>query len=460
MAEFLLIKNAQIVSDKDIVKSDIFIVDGIIEKVESTISQYPENTKIIDAKNQYVFPGAIDAHVHFQLPTPAGPSSDDFYTGSRAALSGGTTTIIDFITPRIKQNLIDAFEQRYKEAENSITDFSLHQSITWWDDSCRNQMDRCINELGITSFKTYMAYKGVVGIEDVDLIKAMHAASENGGLITSHCENGDLINFLRNDFIKNNKTQAKYHVLSRPNIAESEAINRIITYAKYTGCKLYIVHVSAAQSLELIKKAQLEGFNIKGETCPHYLVLDDSAYEQDNAKAIGYVLSPPLRSKNDNEALWKAISENVIQVMATDHCPFNLKGQKDIGLTNFTRIPNGGNGLENRLQLIFHYGVNSKLIDIKKFVEINCVQPAKIFGMYPRKGAIQKGADADIVIWNNEKNATISAKTQYQNCDYSIFEGFETKGIAQYVIKGGEIVVEDYNWIEPKVKGSYIKRKL
>ncbi len=460
MTNSLLIKNAQIVSDTNIIQSDILIINGVIEKIEQPIKEYNENTRIIDAKNQYVFPGAIDAHVHFQLPTPAGNSSDDFYSGSKAALSGGTTTIIDFITPKKNQNLIEAFELRYEEAQNSITDFALHQSITWWNKSCEEQMQRCVNELGITSFKTYMAYKGVVGIEDVDLIEAMHTASKLGVLLTSHCENGDLIRFLQNQYIKNNKTQAKYHALSRPNAAESEAVNRIITYTKYTKCKLYIVHVSTSQSLELIKKAQSEGLDIKGETCPHYLVLNDNLYEQENENAIGYVLSPPLRSKDDSKALWKAIQNNTIQVIATDHCPFNLKGQKDIGLSNFTKIPNGGNGLENRLQLLFHYGVNQQLIDIKKFVEINCVQPAKIFGMYPQKGVIKQGVNADIVIWNNDKTDVISEKNQFQNCDYNIFEGINTTGKTQYVIKNGNIVVDNYEWIEPKVKGDYIKRTI
>ena len=397
----ILISNGTIVTATQTTFSDILIQEGKITAIGKALD-VPENTWIIDAKGMLVFPGAIDAHVHLDLPTPAGPSSDNFESGSIAALYGGTTSIIDFVTPQRDETLISAFEKRLKEAEKCKIDHSFHMSITSWNKETAKEMEVCVKQFGITSFKTYMAYKGVIGIEENELLEVMKTASKLNALVTVHCEMGDEIIRLQKKFLSEGKTSPVFHALSRPSAVEAESVKHVVALAKKAGCPVYIVHTSTKESLEIIEKAQGEGQKVFSETCPQYLLLDDSVYQLPLPESLKYVISPPIRKKEDQEALWGGLKRESIQVVATDHCPFNLKGQKDKGINDFTKIPNGAGGIEHRLALLYTFGVLENRISINQFVEMNSTNPAKIFGLYPRKGDIAVGSDADIVIWNPE----------------------------------------------------------
>ena len=452
----ILIKNGTIVSSEKEYKSDIFIDSGKIKFIQKNITI--PGVKTIDAKGLYILPGAVDAHVHLQLPTPVGSSCDDFESGSIAALAGGTTSFIDFVTPLPCQSLIEALKSRKAEAQKSYIDYSFHMSITGWNENTEKEIKACIKE-GISSFKIYLAYKGVIGINDDVVVQLMDVISKNNALLTAHCENGDLIKFLQQSFLKNKKTSPLYHALSRPVEAEAEAVNRMISLAGVFNCPLYIVHVSSGAAIKIIQQARKSGQNVFAETCPHYLLLTEEEYKKPSREAISYILSPPLRTKKDQQKLWNALENGSIDVVATDHCPFNNKGQKDIGINDFTKVPNGGNGLEERLSLMWHFGVKTGKISPSRFVELNCTNPAKIFGLYPQKGCIEIGADADIVLWNPEKTKVISAKTHHQRCDTNIYEGIKVSGVPEKVFVKGQLVWDEDQFIKPTEMGSFLKRK-
>lgn len=433
----MLIKNAKIVNSEKTYIADILIKKSKIVQISENIKA--ENEQVIDAKNQYVFAGAIDPHVHFSLPTFAGTTADDFLTGSQSALSGGTTTVLDFVTPQKGESLVVALKKRKQEAENSKTNTFFHISPIEWTENTENELKKCVTEFGIKSFKIYTAYKNGIGINDDTIIKVLQAAKKLGVLVMVHCENDEIITHLRQKFIAQGKTSPKYHPISRPDIAEAEAINRIIAYSQITDTQVYIVHISSQKGIELISEAQKKGTKIFAETCPHYLLLNDKVYDQPFYEAAKYVLSPPIRKTADQNALWTAIQNGTIQTIGTDHCSFNLKGQKDLGINDFTRIANGAGGVEHRLSLMFTYGVLAGKITINKMVEICCEKPAQLFGLHS-KGWIEVGYDADIVIWNEKAENTISAKNHKQNCDNNIYEGFKTFGFAETVILQGKIV--------------------
>lgn len=433
----ILIKNSEIVNYDKTFVSDLLIENGKISKIDKKISEKADI--IIDAKGKYLFPGGIDTHVHFDLPTPAGNTADNFFTGSKAALSGGTTSVIDFVTPNRNEDFIIALENRIKEAENCLCNVKFHFSPTWWNDKSPEIIAEISKNYNINSFKIYMAYKNAVGIEDDTIVKIMNSLTQIDGILTVHAENDEIIDYLKKDFVSKGKVHPKYHALSRPDDAEADAISRIILYAKYTNCTVYIVHVSSAKGIKLIEKAQKEGIKIFAETCPHYLILNDSVYEKDFEKSVKYVLSPPIRKIKDNQALWEAISSGVIQTIGTDHCSFNIKNQKEIGKNDFSKVPNGAGGVEHRLELLYTFGVLENKISLNKFVEICSYNPAKIFN-FNNKGEIKEGFDADLVIWEPNFEKTISAKTHIQNCDNNIYEGIEVKGKADTTILGGKII--------------------
>jgi dihydropyrimidinase len=454
----VLIKNGTLVTSKRTFTADILLKNNRISRIENpgVISDTAE--KIIDATGMLVFPGGIDPHVHMHLPTPAGYSSDDFLTGSRAALFGGTTTLIDFVTPHKGEPLQDALAKRKAEADNCLTDYAFHMSPVEWRDSLPEEIETCIRDEGISSFKVYMAYKTSIGLEDEDLQKVFHAVAKAGGMVTAHCELGDEIEELRNNFIKNGPITSEFHPLSRPARLETAAVKKAIGFAREANCPFYIVHVSAATSLEPIREAQQRGQKVFAESCPHYLLLDDSRYQGSFEQTAPYILSPPLRKKSDNRALWDALIDGTIQTMGTDHCPFTME-QKKNGLHDFCKIANGAGSVEHRLSLLYTYGVLQNKISLNRFVELISTQPAKIFGLYPQKGALLPGSDADIVIWNPEKEQVISAQTHYMHCDTDIYEGFKTQGAPEYVIAGGKIAVEQGKWSGDTLKGRFLKRK-
>jgi dihydropyrimidinase len=451
----ILIKNGIIVSSTDRYKSDILINNGRIDSIEPHIDA-DGVSRLIDADGRYVFPGGIDPHVHMHLPGPAGFSSDDFSSGSRAAFFGGTTTLLDFVTPGRGESLTHALSERIAEAENSLADYSFHVSPVEWRNTTESEIAECIR-MGVTSFKVYMAYKDSIGLNDSDILKVMKAVGKAGGLVTAHCESGDEIEILRNKFISENHFEPAYHPLSRPSEYESGAVKRAIDMAFLADCPLYIVHVSAKESVMHIQEAKGRGQRVFAETCPQYLLLDDAKYAGEFSTTAPYVISPPLRKKEDNDSLWDAVSGGIIDTIGTDHCPFRRE-QKASGLNDFRKIPGGAGGVEHRLEMMFTYGVLEKRITLNRMIDLCSARPAKIFGLYPGKGEIMAGSDADLVIWDPDSENTISAKTHKQNCDINIFEGIITKGVSEYVIARGKFVIEKGDLVNADYRGNFLKR--
>lgn len=452
----ILIKNGKIITFKNVFVSDILCENGKISKINNNISTQ-DTDEVIDATGKLIFPGGIDPHVHMHLPSPAGYSSDDFYSGSVAALFGGTTTLIDFVTPDKEQSLPSALEKRKKEAMESLIDYSFHVSPVEWRKKINEEIQQCIHQ-GVNSFKMYMAYKNSIGLEDNEIFEIMKIIGKYGGIVTLHCELGDEIEEMRNTFANENKLSPIYHTLSRPPETEALAVKKAIKLAKKANCPLYIVHVSSRKSLKYIRKAQDRNQMVFAETCPQYLLLDDSKYTGDFYQVAPYIMSPPLRTYKDNKALWNALDKSIISTVGTDHCPFMMK-QKENGINDFRKIPNGAGGVEHRMALLYTYGVLAKKISLRQFVNITSTNAAKIFGLYPAKGEIAKGSDADLIIWNPDKENVISAHIHHQNCDNNIYEGIKVKGEAQYVIQNGKIAISNGKLVK-KDTGKYLKRQL
>ncbi len=453
----LLIKKAECFVNETLVKTDILIENGQISKIAEFIDVRGDDSEIIDAKGKIVFPGGIDPHVHMHLPTPAGFSSDNFHSGSKAALAGGTTTLIDFVTPKRGQAIIEALNLRKKEAENSLTDYKFHVSPVEWTNTTEEEILHCIENEGINSFKVYMAYKDTIGLEDDKILKVMKVVGKAGGIVTVHAELGDEIEILRSKFINAGKISPEFHPKSRPAKLEALAVKKAIEMAEMANCPLYIVHVSTKDSIDYIRNAQTKGQKIYAETCMHYLLLNDSKYTGGFEQSATYVLSPPLRKKEDQAALWQALTDNTIQTIGTDHCPFNLS-QKKAGLNDFRTIPNGAGSVEHRLSLLYTYGVLQKKISHEKFIDLVSTNAAKIFELSNKKGKIEVGCDAELVIWNPEIETKISAQTHQMNCDNDIFEGFEVKGAPEYVIQRGEITYSRKTGLKKDLQaGKFVK---
>lgn len=437
----LLIINGTIINSDSTSKSDIAVSEGVITEIGKLNPASFPDYQIIDAKGKYIFPGGIDPHVHLELPTPAGPSCDDFLSGSKAAIAGGTTFLIDFVTPSRGQSLMKALAFRLKESNKCLLDYTLHMGITWYDETIPEQMEWCVNEVGIKSFKAYLAYKGSIGIEYRELEKVMEKAASLNATVLVHCEEGDVILKNQKKFISEGKTEPLYHALSRPAEVESESVRKVIDLCRKTSCKTYIVHTSSAKSIEYIRAAKTEGLPLFCETCPQYLLLDESVYSKPLPDSLKYVISPPIRSKLDQEALWLAVADGTVDVISTDHCPFNTFGQKDKGLNDFTKIPNGAGGIENRLVLLYTYGVLTKKISLQQFVTLTSSNAARVFELYPQKGVIKVGSDADLVIWNPNTKSVISVEAQLQKCDSNIYEGMAIAGRAEYTITKGKTLL-------------------
>ncbi len=440
MSEFLIV-GGKIVTSKKTYIADIHVSGNKIIDIATNLSgKFPRFEKI-DAKNKFVIPGGIDPHVHFHLNTKAGYSSDNFISGSKAAIAGGTTSIIDFVTPNRGQSYIEALHDRMKDAEDCQCNYSFHMSPTWWGDKSAEEMEICSKKYGISSFKVYLAYKDSIGIDDKDLLKVLYQAKKQNALVMVHCEDGDLVENLQAELISQGKTLAKYHPVSRPVSAEVMAVKKIIEFAGKTGASVYIVHLTSSEALKLVDDAKRKGLPVYAETCPHYLLFNNDVYNNDDFyKVAPFVLSPPIRTSNDRDALWKGVADGRISTIATDHCPFFLYRQKDMGIDDFTKIANGTGSVEHRLSLLYTYGVVSGRISINRFVDLVSTKPAKLFGMYPQKGEIAIGADADIVIWNPDAQRIIKAENSLQNCDHTIYENFNIVGKPELVIINGDIL--------------------
>jgi dihydropyrimidinase len=385
-------------------------------------------------------------------------TSDDFETGTRAAAFGGTTSIIDFATQTRGKSMWEALDIWRKKAEGkACIDYCFHMIITDLPDSFLTDMDGMVKE-GVTSFKLFMAYPGVLMVDDATILKAIRKTAENGALICIHAEDGNAIDVLVKKALKEGKKAPMYHALTRPTTAETQAVQRAIALAETAGAKVYIVHLSSNEALAKIIEARDKGIPVYAETCPQYLFLSDEDLNKPNFEGAKYVFTPPPREKWNQGKLWEGLKNNSLQVVSTDHCSFNFKGQKEIGRDNFTKIPSGGPGIENRLQLMFEGGVNKKRITLNRWVEITSTAPAKIFGLYPHKGVIAVGSDADIVIWDPKAEHIISAKTHHMQVDYSMYEGVKVKGNAEMVLSRGEIIIEKGKWVGNVGRGRYIKR--
>ena len=457
----ILIQNGEIVTPTDRFVSDLLVIDGVIKAVAPKLEKPSADTQVIDAKGHFVFPGAIDAHVHMELPFMGEISADDFETGTAAGVAGGTTSIIDFVIPARNQPLLDGLAAWKEKAKKSVADYAFHMAVTWFGDKTAKEMEHCVREEGITSFKTFMAYRGAIGVDDTEMISVMETAKTLNSLVTAHCENGEMVVALQNKLYNAGLVAPKYHPQSRPAPLEGEATARAIMLARMTGIPLYIVHVTAKEAVDAIAEARQRGQVVFGETCPQYLLLDDKVYDKPDFEGAAYVMSPPIRPAGEghHEALWSALKSGIIHTVATDHCPFHQKGQKEMGLKDFRKIPNGAAGIQNRLALMYTYGVLTGKIDLHQFVELNCTRPAKLFGMYPRKGSLNVGADADIVIWDPTKEGVISAKTHLHKCDRNIFEGFKTKGAPAWVIANGRVQYDHGDLKVERGAGRFISRR-
>ncbi|GEQ96514.1 D-hydantoinase/dihydropyrimidinase [Iodidimonas gelatinilytica] len=453
----ILIKGGTVVTADQTRRADIYTEDGEIKAIGLDID-VPRNAEIIDAVGHYVMPGGIDPHTHMQLPFMGTVASEDFYTGTAAGLAGGTTMIIDFVIPNPQQPLMDAYKQWRGWAEKAAADYSFHVAVTWWDDSVHADMGRLVTEEGVNSFKHFMAYKNAIMAGDDILFPSFSRAMELGAIPTVHAENGEMVYQLQQKLLAAGITGPEGHPLSRPPEVEGEAAARAIRFANVIGVPLYIVHVSASDALEEITRARNAGQRVFGEVLAGHLLVDDSVYRHpDWQTAAAHVMSPPFRDKKHQDALWRGLQSGNLQTTATDHCCF-CADQKAMGKDDFSKIPNGTAGIEDRMAVLWTHGVNTGRLTMEEFVAATSTNAAKIFNIYPRKGSIAVGADADIVIWDPEATKTISAKTHHQNIDFNIFEGMEVKGLAAHTIANGKLVWSNGELRTEKGAGRYVKR--
>jgi dihydropyrimidinase len=453
-----VIRNGRIVTAVDDYNADLLIEDGKIAMIARSIDF--EADRVIDAKGRLVIPGGIDPHTHMELPFGGTFASDDFETGTIGAAHGGTTTIIDFAVQSRGQSLNQAIDTWMAKAEGKTSiDYGFHLICTDLPDERLSEMRGMIDQ-GITSFKLFMAYPGVFLVDDATIYKAMQTAGANGGLICMHAENGVVIDAIVKQALAQGHTAPKYHALTRPTKAEAEGVHRAIAIADMAEAPVYIVHLSSSDALDEVTRARDAGINAYAETCPQYLFLDYSVYEQPGFEGAKWVMTPPIREKWNQEKLWRGLKFNDLQVVSTDHCPFCFKEQKELGRDDFSKIPNGGPGVEHRMSLIYNGGVVQGRISVNRFVELTSTAAAKIFGLFPRKGTIAVGSDADIVIFDPDEEMTISAETHHMRVDFSCYEGMRVRGVTKTVLSRGELVIEEGEYVGRRGHGSFLKRGL
>ena len=451
-----LIRGGTVVTAADLYKGDVLIEDERVSTIGASLGIAADRT--IDATGKYVLPGGIDVHTHLDMPFGGTTSADDFESGTVAAAHGGTTCVVDFAIQYRGQTLRHAWETWMKKAQGKAAiDYGFHMIVTDLNDSVEQEMDALVRE-GVTSFKLFMAYPGVFMLDDATIFKALLRTGENGGTICMHAENGGVIDVLVKKALAEGKTAPKYHALTRPASAEAEATHRAIALAEMAGVPIYIVHLSAAEALEMVTAARDRGLPAYAETCPQYLFLSYANYEEEGFEGAKYVMSPPLRAQGNEEKLWRGLAGNDLQAVSTDHCPFCMKEQKVLGKDDFSKIPNGAPGIETRMSLLFDGGVKTGKITLNRFVELTATSPAKLFGLFPRKGTIAPGSDADIVVFDPEKKQKLSAKTLHMKVDYNPYEGREVTGQAEVVLSRGKVIVEGGKFVGKAGAGSYLKR--
>lgn len=457
----LLIKNGRIITAVDDYHGDVFIDAERVAVIGKDLSI--EADQLIDATGKYVFPGGVDPHTHLDMPFGGTTSADDFETGTLAAAHGGTTTLIDFAIQFKGESTLAALETWHKKADGKTAiDYGFHMIVTDMEDDRLWELKRLADE-GVTSYKLFMAYPGLLYVDDGTIFRTMRQAGENGTVVCMHAENGIVIDEIVKRALKEGKTAPKYHALTRPTRMEAEGTHRAISIAEVADVPVYIVHLSSSDALEQVTLARNRGVNVYAETCPQYLFLDYSYYEQEGFEGAKYVMTPALREKWNQDELWRGLQFGDLQSIATDHCPFCFKEQKELGIDDFSKIPNGAPGVENRMALVHNGGVNGGRITLNKFVELTSTSAAKTFGLFPKKGTIAVGSDADLVIFNPGREETISIKnpcTHHMRVDYNAYEGFRVKGFPETVISRGKVIVDNCDYVGRKGDGQFIKRGL
>jgi dihydropyrimidinase len=456
----LLIKNGEIITADSRYRADVYCESETITRIEQTIepASVPADTQVIDAAGKYLFPGFIDPHVHIYLPFMGTYSKDNYETGSKAALVGGTTTLIEMCCPARKDDALAAFELWLSQAAGkSACDFTFHMGVTKFDDGTAAQLREIVRR-GISSFKVFLAYKGAFGVDDTELYRTLKLAKELGVIVTAHCENETLVAERCRELLAAGKTDPGQHHESRPPLVEAEGVHHLLSFAELTGAATYIVHLSCEEALARAVSARQRGVRVAVETLIQYLVLDKTYAERPNFEGAKYVMSPPLRDARNQSVLWHGLRDGLIQTVATDHAPFDFATQKPMGRDDFTKIPNGIPSLEERINLLYTYGVRTGKIDLHTFVDVASTRAAKLFGLFPKKGSIQLGADADLVVYDPNYRGTISAKTQTMAVDYSAFEGWKIEGRPSVVTVRGQVAVRDGTFVGSLGRGQFLTR--
>jgi dihydropyrimidinase len=456
----LLITNGRIITASDDYVADVYCEDGTITAIGRDLP--PDRfqaDRSIDASGKYVLPGGIDVHTHLNMPFGGTTSADDFQSGTIAAAFGGTTTIVDFAIQYRGQTMRHALDDWRKRADGqAVIDYGFHMIVTELEDAGLGEMDRMVRDEGITSFKLFMAYPGVFMVDDQTIFRALRRTGDNGGLVCMHAENGGVIDELVKEALRKGHTAPKYHALTRPPTAEGEATGRAIALAEMAGVPIYIVHLSASHALDRVKQARDMGLPAYAETCPQYLFLSYENYEEPGFDGAKYVMSPPLRDKWHQDVLWKGLAKNDLQVISTDHCPFCMAEQKVLGKDDFSKIPNGAPGIETRLTLVHNGGVRRGRITLNRFVEVCSTTPARMFGLFPRKGTIAVGSDADIVVFDPTRSTTLGVKTLHMKVDYNPYEGTTVQGTPATVICNGQVVIDGDRFVGRKGAGRFLRR--
>jgi dihydropyrimidinase len=453
----ILIKGGRVITAADDYVGDVFVEDERISLIGESLDIQADRT--IDASGKYVLPGGVDPHTHLDMPFGGTVTIDDVESGQTSAAFGGTTTHVDFIIQPQGSSFADALEDwRGKANGKQVIDMGYHMAVTDLKEGGTLEELASLPDQGITSYKLFMAYKGALMVDDETLFKTMQVAADTGALVMVHAENGDAIDVLVKEALAAGYTEPKYHALTRPPETEGEATNRAIQLARVAGSPLYVVHVSCAESVEPIQLAREKGWDVWGETCTQYFFIDYTFLERPNFEGGKYVYTPPPRDKANQDVLWNAVRTDTLSAISTDHCAFLWDGQKTMGKDDFSKIPNGGPGLENRLQMIHEFGVRDGRISLNRMVELLSTNPAKLFGLYPRKGTIAVGSDADIVVFDPEKRVTISAATHHSKTDYNLFEGTEVTGTPEVVLLRGNVLVEGDELVAQPGIGQFVAR--
>jgi dihydropyrimidinase len=454
----ILIRGGRIVTAADDYVADVFVDNEHISLIGESLDV--DADRVIDAAGKLVLPGLVDPHTHMEIPFGGTETCDNFTDGTISAAFGGVTTIVDFCLQQPGQTFSEALETWHGKIETNkpVVDVGFHIAITDLKEFGTLEDLARTPEEGVTSYKLFMAYKGAIMIDDETLFKSMRVAAESGSIVMVHAENGDAIDVLVKDALAAGNTSPRYHALTRPPETEGEATNRAIQLSHVADCPLYVVHVSCTDAIDPIARARDAGWKVHGETCPQYLFIDFSHIDQPGFEGAKYVYTPPPREKHHQEALWEAIRTDTLSVVSTDHAPFKFVGQKDLGKDDFSKIPNGPPGIEERLKLLHTYGVGAGRFDLNRLVELTSTNPAKLFGLYPRKGTIAVGSDADLVIFDPEQKQTLSVKTHHSTCDYNLYEGTEVTGVPVATIVRGTVVVENGSLAVQPGHGQFVKR--